>query len=305
MSKRCLVVGMGSAGSRHAKALLDMGHTVSVVSSRPNHVYSCFNSLGAALESRAFDYVVISNRTSDHYEAFCELKRLGHEGLVLIEKPVFAKRHDMSFGGQLPAFVGYDLRFHPILKKVRKMLEGKSIYSIQAYVGQYLPDWRVGRDYAECYSAHREQGGGVLRDLSHELDYLTWIAGPCRRVAAVGGTVSSLNINSDDMCCLLMETERCPAIVCQMNYLDRQHRREMIINHEDGTLRADLINGTLAANDQRASFETGSMLTTASMHKEILSGDMQSVCTLVEGLTVVSLIEAVEESMAGGKWCEL
>ena len=38
----------------------------------------------------------------------------------------------------------------------------------------------------------------MLRDLSHELDYMTWLFGPCRRVAALGGRFGPLAIDSDE-----------------------------------------------------------------------------------------------------------
>ena len=47
---------------------------------------------------------------------------------------------------------------------------------------------------------------------------------------ATGGKVSKLAISSDDMLCLLMETENCPAVSLQVNYLDLVPRREIIVN---------------------------------------------------------------------------
>ena len=40
----------------------------------------------------------------------------------------------------------------------------------------YLPNWRKNIPYYLSNSADKK-GGGVLLELSHEIDYLTWIFG--------------------------------------------------------------------------------------------------------------------------------
>ena len=39
----------------------------------------------------------------------------------------------------------------------------------------FLPDWRKNIAYSKSYSSIKKQGGGVLLDLSHELDYATYL----------------------------------------------------------------------------------------------------------------------------------
>ena len=43
--------------------------------------------------------------------------------------------------------------------------------------GSYLPSWRKNIIYNKSYSSDKKKGGGVLLDLSHEIDYITWILG--------------------------------------------------------------------------------------------------------------------------------
>jgi len=120
--------------------------------------------------------------TCNHYNSFMELNESGYSGKLLIEKPVFLEPCPIPQSGFEKVFVAYNLRFHPVIQKLHEFVKGKEVYSIQAYVGQYLPDWRPGTDYSKCYSASKAQGGGVLRDLSHELDYINWIAKPAGKL---------------------------------------------------------------------------------------------------------------------------
>src|SRR2546421_323520 len=79
-----------------------------------------------------------------------------------------------------------------------RRLEGEAIVSAEVRTASWLPGWRPGRDYRATYSASRALGGGVLRDMSHELDYPSWLFGPWRRLTALGGHLSPLEIESDD-----------------------------------------------------------------------------------------------------------
>ena len=45
-----------------------------------------------------------------------------------------------------------------------------NIYSIRCDVGQYLPNWRADKNYSKSVSAKKDLGGGVLLELSHELE---------------------------------------------------------------------------------------------------------------------------------------
>ena len=290
----CLIIGYGSIGARHANILKEMGQGVHVVSKRDIKDFPCCKSTKEALQNKSFDYVIISNETYKHYESFMELRELGYSGKILIEKPVFLKPSSTPQSDFEKVFVAYNLRFHPVIQKLHKFLNGKEIYSIQAYAGQYLPDWRPGTDYTNCYSASKDMGGGVLRDLSHELDYINWIAGGWQRVTAIGGKFSDLQIDSDDNYVVLLEMKMCPVVSVQMNYLDRKARREIIINLKGNSIKADLILNTLEINGEVEEFKVERNLTYILQHEKILSGHCDDVCTLEQGMDILKLIHAGE-----------
>lgn len=294
-----LVIGYGSIGARHARILSALGCRTSVVSRRNVDFPISYNDLAAALATESPECVVIANETSLHQNTLSELARLDYQGTVLVEKPLFHQYSEMPANSFKQVFVAYNLRFHPVIQRIRALLKGEQILSAQVYVGQYLPDWRPDTDYRTGYSANAEQGGGVLRDLSHELDYLCWMLGGWRRVSAIGGHFSPLEISSDDIFMLLMVTPLCPAVSVQLNYLDRVGRRTMIINTASHTIEADLGKGTVKVDGGSASFTVERDLTYREMHEAILSGKTDAPCSLNEGLEVMRLIAAAE--MAAGK----
>ena len=71
--------------------------------------------------------------------------------------------------------VGYMLVNHPLILKTQSLIKKKVIGKIifaRAECGFYLPNWHPWENYRKFYMAHKKQGGGVLLDTSHEINYL-------------------------------------------------------------------------------------------------------------------------------------
>ena len=301
---RILVIGYGSIGARHASLLEEDGHQVDVLTQSSHCPHATLKDLSAA-QTLEYQGVLVATATSGHGKTLEDVREAGFICPVLIEKPLFDRPTLLPPYSPEKVHVAYNLRFHPVWTQVRKHLAGRTIYSINAYVGQYLPEWRPGRDYRQIYSADKNQGGGALRDLSHELDYVQWLAGPWKRVSAIGGHFSSLEITSDDVFGLLLETARCPMVLLQMNYLDRHPggRRELIINAEEVTLKIDFRNLALTINGEKLEyFQVGRNQTYVSQMRAWLGGHSGDLCSYEEGLETVKLIAAAEEAAQGHKW---
>lgn len=302
---RSLVIGYGSIGARHARVLEALGCDVAVLSQRDIAYPRAFTQLEQALGAHAPTYIVIANATDQHYATVQALATFGFKGAVLVEKPLFHELRQSPGHSFAQAAVAYNLRFHPVIAGLRQALAGEAILSVQAYAGQYLPQWRPDTDYRTGYSADAARGGGVLRDLSHELDYLSWLLGASRRVAALGGHVSPLEISSDDAFALLFATERCPMVSVQLNYLDRTAKRRIVVNTARHTLDADLIGGTLAVDGMVRNFTVDRDATYVAMHQALLAGMLDTACTLDEGLMTLRMIAAATRAAAHEKWTEL
>ncbi len=293
---RALVIGFGSIGARHARILTELGHDVVVLSRHASEMpYPRYTTLQHALSAKKPDYAVIANATGLHRSSLLELAGFGFAGKVLVEKPLFHSPDNLPCLPFSSCHVAYNLRFHPIIKRLREKLQGERCVSVMAYAGQYLPDWRPGTDYRKSYSAHANQGGGVLRDLSHELDYLEFLFGDCTQVFATGGRLSKLPINSDDVFALHMAHRNCAIAQLQLNYLDHPGRRFIIANTNDRTFVADLVRNELIINHESELFPIDRDETYRAMHEDILSG-RKNACSLAEGHRTMKIIAAAELS---------
>lgn len=302
---KLLIVGYGSIGSRHGRLAGEAGLDVACVTRNTQCPYTRFDSVAAAVTNWGPDRVIVANPTADHIGTLRALDEAGYTGYSLVEKPLFE-----GPGCYVPRypdriFVAYNLRFHPLLQRLREELSGLPIYSAEFHAGQYLPDWRPGTDYRDSYSADKKRGGGVLRDLSHELDLCMWLCGRAQRLTALGGHLSDLEIDSDDVFMVLAQTARCPAVSITMNYLNRRVQRIVRINARGLTAYLDLVAGHLQVNGVAISQEIERDYMYRNQLGHFIDGNRSTLCSFEEGENLVRFIASAEASIAQHSWLAL
>jgi predicted dehydrogenase len=256
---RALVVGLGSIGRRHARnwATLGLG-PLSVcrrAGSEPHESLGVeareFADLDAALNEQP-DVVFVTNPTSLHVETACTAVRSGAH--VFIEKPIghelnrVADLLEQAKQRERQLMVGYNLRFHPGLMRIKELAQHHAIgklVSARAEMGEYLPDWHPWEDYRHGYSARRDLGGGPVLTFSHELDALCWILGAPRRVTGVATRASSLEVDTEDVAELVLQFADGPLASAHVDFVRRPPRRCLEMVGEEGVLRWEYDEGRL------------------------------------------------------------
>ena len=301
---QALVIGLGSIGLRHATLLQQLGLQVSAVSRRGQAAKGrrIHPTLSAALAASNYDYVVVANETSLHRQILADLADADFAGSILVEKPLFERVHPLPDGLKAAVVVGYNLRFHPGIQALKRFLAGRQAVSARLYAGQDLRQWRPGRDMAASYSAQAALGGGVLRDLSHELDLACHLFGRWRRVIGEGGRFGTLEIDSDDTWNIMAEHETCNTVSIGLSYLDSTPCRRIAVTTTSGSAMLDLISGELQTPDGTARHAANRDMTYLAQHKAILSGETSTACSLADGQTVTAMIDAVENSSENRCW---
>jgi predicted dehydrogenase len=298
ITSNAVVVGLGSIGQRHARVLHELGYSVTTVSRRHGGDY---NSIASAIAEAHPQYAVVATETAHHAESLRELADAGFRGPVLVEKPIFSCVSPVPEYPFTNLAVGYNLRFHPVMTALAERLRGRTAITVSAYVGQDIRDWRPGRDHRATASATKNAGGGVLRDLSHELDYLLWLFGPWRRVAALGGSSGARQLEVDDHLSLLLDMTGSQAVQVHMDYLDQPGIREIRVNLENETIKVDVLGGRLTINGAVHDYPSERDQSYKAMHVAAIKGQ-DPVCSLSEGLAVMDLIDASERALHSQMW---
>jgi len=249
---RALVIGCGSIGRRHIRNLAGMGvRDIRVVSRRPG----CLRPLGG-LPARvtvigsaagvAADFAMICNETDRPFRRADPFLKRGMP--VFIEKPVSHSlkeaRRLLPWARRGKIFIAYNFRFLGAIRHIKGLLDRRvlgTVYSARFEVGQYLPDWRPGRDWKRTYSADPKRGGGVALDLSHEIDYMRYLFGDPVRHATMRSRAGGLESKVESLFEGLYQYADGFTCSVHMDYLQRIPRRTIRIVGTKAVLECDLI----------------------------------------------------------------
>lgn len=290
---KTLIVGQGSIGKRHARVLAPMVPALAVVTTQEIDDVPVFRDLPSALAEFAPEYIVLCSITAQHGAQLEWLAQYGFTGTVLVEKPLAMQRRELSETYPFTLHVGYNLRFHAAVMALRETLKDQRVLAAHGYVGQHLAQWRPGRVIHDTYSAHKAMGGGVVRDLSHELDLVQHWFGPIALRGAVVERVGAVTVDSEDVAGFLLSTPHCPLVTLHMNYLDPIPRRTWTVVSEQHSYVLDVIAGTLSCDGEVRAIASSGDDSYRAMHRAVLAGDATALCSLAEGLALAALIDTV------------
>ena len=328
MSRRILIIGLGTIGLRHLSILKELIPEAEIKVLRRENTKIQFG-LGVSVitsinEAKQFlpEIIVISNATSHHVDTALEFVQAGAS--LFIEKPISDLKKGIldlirklnTTGGVL--MVGYNLRYLKSLQEFRRHLNegliGDSL-SVRCEVGQYLPSWRPKKDYRESVSAKSELGGGVLLELSHEIDYLRWIFGDIDWVRATLSRQSKLEIDVEDNVHLTIGFEKRKNGMqlignLNMDFMRHDTTRCCTVIGEKGSLRWDGILGQVSLYNAGAKTwkilfdkDNGIYETYILEWQEFIKAIQEKRSPAVtgeDGLRVVEIVEATRLSSKNG-----
>lgn len=251
-----LVIGSGSIARRHIKNLRVLfpeaevgcvsasGRTLDAGETQASYLLP---NIEAALDWRP-RFAIIASPAPFHLDHALVFLRQGIP--VLVEKPITDSlaRLDahavelLAYSGSLE--VSYNLRYLSSAKRMKELVAGGiagTPHSISIDLGQYLPDWRPQDDYRKNVSANKTLGGGVLLELSHEFDYLTWIFGKFDQAYGLVANSGTLDIDVEDKVDVLLSRADGLVAHLHLDFLQRKATRRCKLIGSQGNIVWDLI----------------------------------------------------------------
>ena len=108
----------------------------------------------------------------------------------------------------------------------------------------FLPTWRPGRDHKKSYSSNRILGGGVIFDLSHEIDYVDFLLGPLECMKGQCARRSDVTVDAEDCADMHLECSHGFANV-HLSFLSHLNQRRITVYFSQRTVVADLIKNAI------------------------------------------------------------
>jgi len=252
--KSALIIGSGSIGQRHILNLKTIGiNDIFALRSKKGHYkklpeYLDINEIVSWNDANKLkpDIVIISNPSSLHIDA--ALKILSSTKGIFIEKPLSDNLSqcnqliDHLIAKRVASFVGHNLMFHPIVKKIisfKNDYDVGEIVNIQCQAGQWLPDWHPYEDYTKAYYARKDLGGGVALSLIHEIHLAQELAGLPTKVSGFVSKNHNLNLDVDVCSDLMIRHQGDKVSQIHLDFVQRPSHRSGLITFEKGWLSYD------------------------------------------------------------------
>ena len=337
---KILFVGLGSAGQRHMRNLRRLlGNEAEFIAYRVRKLERMFDDnlnvvdgqnvmdayhvreyddLDVALEEKP-DIAIIANPNSMHVDCALQIAKVGVD--IFMEKPV----SDTLYGTdelkkiveekQLIFYVGYQMRLHPCIKKLKSDIENNrigKIISVDCQMGELLTKMHKYEDYRDMNESKKSTGGGVVLCQIHELDYLYWLFGLPKEIVSIGGHYSDLEIEVEDaattFCRYAKDGYEFPIVIHQ-DFLQSPPMRKCRIIGTKGQIEVDLLqnqytlfNEDAVREEKFVNFIRNDMFVEEmKVFLECVRSRKQDLLTLEDGLGSLKLALAIKESMNTGR----
>ena len=302
--KNILLIGYGSIGKRHAKNLIDVGIKPYVLTKYPDNLDAIFLRGIEEIKGLDIDFCIIATPTARHLDDLKRCLTLSNiPKKILIEKPLECsylrgeKIKDISKKNAIDIFIAYNMRFFKIFNVIIKFIKEQkdAIRIVDIVAGQDLREWRPYKDYTESYSAHRDLGGGVDLDLSHEIDYIFWMFGNNFKDKIIfRNKISNLKINSPDIFKLILDYNTF-IVDITLDYIRSPKERYIKILCEGSkNLYYNFVTNILKIGDKQIIISDDNDQSYKEMLKTLLGINDKNkniFCTVNEGLEILKILE--------------
>lgn len=274
-----LFLGLGSIGQRHLRNLNKIDNKIKFFAVRKKYFtpslnkknqvvktdikkkykITYFKSLDELYKSKIkIDMAFICTPSIYHVnEAISLIKRNIN---FFIEKPLGSSFKNISKLSNLikskkniKHMMGYQLKFNPIILKLKKILDKKTIgnlWYINIHHGENINDFHPYEDYRHSYAARKDLGGGVILCQIHELDYLLFLFEKykIKIINSYSKKLTNLHINVEDTFVSSIQLSKGnKKALCNihLNFYERPKKRTIEILGEKGKISCNLNTGEI------------------------------------------------------------
>ena len=314
-SRKILICGLGSIGSYYVRLILKKwpNSRISILRSGfgiPKNeellVENVFTENNKAIIWKP-DFCIIASPASIHLSQALFFSR---EGIpLLIEKPIGIPYQErnlwqelISISKKVPIFVGYVLRHHSCAKCLKSYLSSNLVGEVleaNFYSGSWLPSWRPNIDYKNSVSSIKDLGGGVLLELSHEIDLALFFFNVNKIDYSYINKTNALDIEVEDQAFIVGFNDKNTLVNIRLNFCSKIDKRYVFIRGTKGEINWDIKRGQLDyeltdGKKERKEFnESKDDLFQKQLERIFEDFDYSNelLCNVEQGISVLKIIE--------------
>lgn len=266
---KILIFGFGSVGQRHLQNIVKLykksiiGTTSNIINrkiinldrSKSNKkIIDLFNIkiLKSRKEILNFnpEYVIISNENQLHYKTIIQFMKLNVN--IFVEKPLVVKDRELNslksnlIYSSSVLNIGYQLRFHPCIKFVKKFLSEKKFNLVQSSFNcyTYLPEHRPWQNYKTSYASLKKKGGGVTSNMSHEIDLINYLFGKPKSVISINNK-KSIGIETDETTQTIFKYKNDFSVSLNLSFSSKFEKRDFFILSNNFFIECNLLSNSI------------------------------------------------------------
>ena len=274
-----LILGLGSIGQRHLRNLHSINKNFNFFVLRKKFITPSLNNKNLVVKqdikkkyklkylknlsqikslSLKIDAAFICTPSKYHVDEAIWL--IKNNINVFVEKPLGSNLKNINSlknlilkKKKIVHMMGYQLKFNPIINKVKEILDKNSIgqiYNIFVHHGEHINDFHPYEDYRISYAARKDLGGGVILCQIHELDYILYLF-PNYKLKILNSfnqKISDLKINVEDTLVAnlsLKKNNKDTLCSIHLNFFEKPKNRKILMIGKDGKIEADLNTGII------------------------------------------------------------
>ena len=227
---------------------------------------------------------------------------LAKQGINLfIEKPLsnnldkVYKLQDIVEEKKIKCAIGFQMRFHPIIQKIKDMIDNEEfggIYRIEVNHCNNIHNWCKGRDLKDFYALKGSNGGGVLLSQIHEIDYSFYLFGKHYPISAIYGSMLGFEVEDHISIMSVLDIgERCGLININLDFLSKIPIRKITIYGMDKIETFDLMDKSIIWNNLFVN-EISTFIDYLGLH----DGKSQQLATLEDGIASLTYIMDIKNN---------
>tara|TARA_B100001093_G_scaffold399484_1_gene386951 strand:- start:1172 stop:2215 length:1044 start_codon:yes stop_codon:yes gene_type:complete len=273
-----LIIGLGIVGQRHIRNLKSKYSNINFYTLKNNYSKTLYSSDDVLKGDVYKKYKIRSIKLLDinkHIRidaAFICLPNFLHARFLKIfiekkihtflEKPGGSNYADLKLlkiiskkikKNNLKVLVGYHLRFNPLILKLKKIIKKRvigRIFNVKVENGEHLADYRTYQKYWNKYHSKKKEGGGVLLNQIHEIDYLNYLFDDYKFkiINTLDKKISNVRSDADDTIVsnfIVNNSKERFLLSLNMNSYERPQKRSIKIIGEKGKISANLLNNKI------------------------------------------------------------